>query len=88
MAKKIKCIKLGIEAEGLDFVPIPGELGQKILENVSEQAWQGWLEHQTMLINEYRLSLAEAKAREFLMQELEKYFFGEGSTQPEGFQSE
>lgn len=88
MANKVKCIKLGIEAEGLDFAPVPGELGQRILENVSNQAWQAWLQHQTILINEYRLSMADAKARQFLMGELEKYFFGEGSDQPEGYKAE
>jgi len=88
MANQVKCIKLGVEAEGLDFAPVPGELGQKLLENVSRQAWQDWLQHQTMLINEYRLSLADPKARQFLMEELDKYFFGEGSEQPEGFRQE
>ena len=88
MADQVKCIKLGIEAEGLDFAPVPGELGQKILENVSKQAWQDWLQHQTMLINEYRLSLADVKARKFLIEELDKYFFGGGSAQPEGFKQE
>lgn len=71
----MKCIKLGTEAEGLDFPPVPGELGQRILENVSRKAWDSWLEHQTMLINEYRLSLVDPKARQFLMEELEKFFF-------------
>ena len=82
MVNKVKCIKLGIEADGLGAAPVPGELGQRILENVSAQAWQGWLGHQTMLINEYRLSLAKAEARQFLMKELEKYFFGEGTDEP------
>jgi len=88
VAQQVKCIKLGIEAEGLDYAPLPGELGQRILENVSSQAWQGWLEHQTMLINEHRLSLAKPEARKFLMEELEKYFFGEGSDLPEGARPE
>lgn len=82
MTKKVKCIKLGEEADGLDFPPVPGELGQKILENVSAKAWQDWLQHQTMLINEYRLSLRDPKAREYLMKELENYFFGDGSEKP------
>ena len=78
MARTVKCIKLGTEAEGLDRAPYPGELGQRIYENVSKQAWQGWLQHQTRLINEYRLALADAKARKFLAEEMEKYFFGGG----------
>lgn len=82
MANKVKCIKLGVEADGLAAAPVPGELGQRILENVSNQAWQGWLQHQTMLINEYRLSMADAKARAYLLGELEKYFFGEGTDEP------
>lgn len=82
MANQVKCVKLGVEAEGMAFPPVPGELGQRILKNVSAQAWQGWLQHQTMLINEYRLSLREPKAREYLMKELENYFFGDGSEKP------
>jgi len=69
-------VKLGTDAEGLAKPPIPGPLGQRIFENVSKAAWQEWLAHQTRLINEYRLSLAEAKSRRFLTEELEKYFFG------------
>ena len=76
---------LGREAEGLDRVPYPGELGQRIYENVSKEAWQKWLGHQTMLINEYRLVPFEPKARKFLVGEMEKFFFGGGSKAPEGF---
>lgn len=78
MSRTIHCIKLGKEAEGLDRAPVPGELGKKLHEQVSKEAWAGWLAHQTRLINEYRLSLAEAEARKFLMGELDKYFFGGG----------
>jgi Fe-S cluster biosynthesis and repair protein YggX len=78
-------VKLGHEAEGLDRPPYPGELGQRIFENVSKEAWQQWLKHQTMLINEYRLVAFEPKARQFLASEMEKYFFGAGSKAPEGF---
>lgn len=85
MAHTVNCIKLGKEAEGLKRVPYPGELGKKIYENVSQEAWQMWLGHQTMLINENRLTPIEPKAREFLEVELEKFFFGEGSETPEGF---
>lgn len=85
MAAMVQCVKLGVEAEGLAFPPVPGELGQKIMQNVSAQAWQDWLLHQTMLINEYRLSLNDPKAKEYLMSELEKYFFGDGSEKPADF---
>jgi len=71
MARTVNCIKLGKEAEGLDFPPAPGELGKKIFENVSKQAWQDWLKHQTMLVNENRLSLADARARKYLMEQME-----------------
>ena len=82
MSRKVTCVKLNKEAEGLQFPPFPGELGKRIYENVSKQAWQRWLGHQTMLINEYRLSPMEPKAREFLEKEMEKFFFGEGSEAP------
>ena len=82
MARMVNCIVLGREAEGLDRPPYPGELGQRIFDNVSKQIWQRWLQHQTMLINEYRLTPIEPKARQFLETEMEKYFFGEGSEQP------
>ena len=76
---------LGIEAEGLDRPPYPGELGQRIFDSVSKEAWQRWVGHQTMLINEYRLTPIEPKAREFLEAEMEKFFFGEGSERPPDF---
>jgi Fe-S cluster biosynthesis and repair protein YggX len=78
-------VKLGREAEGLERPPYPGELGQRIFENVSKEAWQKWLGHQTTLINEYRLVAFEPKARKFLVGEMEKYFFGGGSEKPQGF---
>jgi len=78
-------VKLGREAEGLERPPYPGEIGQRIFENVSKEAWQKWLAHQTMLINEYRLVAFEPKARQFLVSEMEKYFFGSGSDKPQGF---
>jgi Fe-S cluster biosynthesis and repair protein YggX len=76
---------LGKEAEALSFQPIPGELGQRILKNISKQAWGLWLNHQTMLINEYRLNMLDSEARKFLAQEMEKFLFGEGSAKPEGY---
>ena len=77
MSRLVKCIKLGIEAEGLDFQPIPGDLGKKLMENVSKEAWQNWLKHQTMIINENRLNLADDSSRKYLRQQLEYYFFSD-----------
>lgn len=85
MSRTVQCVLLKQEAEGLDRPPYPGELGQRIYANVSKQAWAQWLKHQTMLINEYRLSPIEPKARQFLVAEMEKYFFGAGSSKPEQF---
>ena len=85
MARTVQCIKLGREAEGLDFPPYPGELGKRIYDNVSKQAWQDWLKHQTMLVNENRLNLADARARQYLARQMERYFFGEGAEQPAGY---
>lgn len=85
MARQVNCVLLRIEADGLDYVPYPGELGKRIYENVSKQAWQQWLARQTMLINEYRLSPIEPKARQFLATEMEKFFFGDGSAPPPDF---
>ena len=82
MTRMIHCSKLNEEAEGLDFIPYPGELGQKIFEAISKTAWQQWLNHQTMLINEYRLSMLEEKDQQFLEQEMKKFLFGEGSQKP------
>ena len=75
MSRTVNCVKLKKEAEGLDRAPYPGELGQKIFDNVSKEAWQQWLRHQTMLINEYRLSPVDPKARTFLEEQMEKFFF-------------
>jgi Fe-S cluster biosynthesis and repair protein YggX len=85
MARTITCVMLGEGAEGLDDAPYPGELGQRIYDNVSKEAWQRWLGHQTMLINEYRLTPIEPDARKFLEQEMEKFFFGGGSSRPQEF---
>ena len=82
MSRVVNCVKLNREAEGLDRVPYPGELGKRVFENVSKQAWQDWLKQQTMLINEYRLSPIEPKARAFLEEQMEKYFFGGGAETP------
>ena len=85
MARMVNCILLGQEAEGMDYMPYPGDLGQRIYEQVSKEAWQRWVAHQTMLLNEYRLTPIEPKARKFLESEMEKFFFGKGSDKPEGF---
>lgn len=85
MSRTIKCVMLGEEAEGLDYAPYPGELGQRIYGNVSKQAWQRWLDHQTMLINENRLTPIEPEARKYLETEMDKFFFGEGSAAPKEY---
>jgi len=85
MSRKVHCVKLDKEADGLNVVTYPGELGKRIYEQVSQEAWQMWLGHQTMLINEYRLTPIEPKAREFLEEEMEKFFFGGGSEKPKDF---
>jgi len=81
----VNCIKLGHEAEGLDFPPMPGELGKKLWENVSKEAWAQWIKQQTMLINENRLSLADPRARKYLQEQVEKHFFGDGADQAQGY---
>ena len=86
MARMVQCVLLKREAEGLDRPPYPGELGRRIYEQVSKEAWAQWLRHQTLLINEYRLTPIEPKARKFLESEMEKFFFGAGSDAPQGFQ--
>ncbi|MHB1299476.1 MAG: oxidative damage protection protein [Burkholderiales bacterium] len=85
MSRIVNCIKLGKSAEGLDFPPYPGELGKRIFEHVSKEAWGQWLKHQTMLINENRLSLADPKARKYLAEQMEKHFFGEGADVATGY---
>jgi len=86
MARSVHCVKLQREAEGLDAPPIPSEIGQRIYNEVSKEAWQAWLTHQTMLINEHRLAGFDPKARAFLMEQMLAYLFGKGQVeQPEGF---
>ncbi|MEX0706498.1 MAG: oxidative damage protection protein [Woeseia sp.] len=85
MSRTVQCVLLKKEAEGLEYLPYPGELGQRIYENVSKEAWQQWVAHQTMLINEYRLTPIEPEARKFLVAEMEKFFFGEGSSKPKEY---
>jgi len=85
MARTVYCLKLKKEAEGLDFPPYPGELGTKIWQNISKQAWQDWVQTQTRLVNENRLNLADARARKYLQQQMERYLFEDGSVEAQGF---
>ena len=77
MSRMVKCEKLGKEAEGLDMAPYPGELGQRIFEHISKEAWQQWMGQQTILINENRLNVINPEHRAFIEQEMEKFLFGE-----------
>ena len=85
MSRIVQCVVLGEPSEGLTYVPYPGELGRRIYETVSQRGWQRWVDRQTMLINEYRLTPIDPKARQFLVKEMEKFLFGEGSAPPDGF---
>ena len=86
MSRMVNCVKLGKAAEGLDRQPYPGDLGKRVFDNVSKQAWQGWIKHQTMLINEYRLSPIDPEHRKFLEKEMDKYFFSdEGAALPDDY---
>jgi len=85
MSRNVNCVKLKRDAEGLDRAPYPGDLGQRIFENVSKEAWQMWLKQQTMLINEYRLSPIDPKARTFLEQQMESFFCDDGADTPAEF---
>ena len=85
MERIIYCEYFKEDRAGLERPPYPGETGKKIYESISKEAWQLWLEHQTMLINENRLSLVDPEARRFLNEELQKFFFGEGSTKPKEY---
>lgn len=85
-ARKVFCVKFQKEMEGLEEVPFEGHLlGQKIFENVSKEAWKMWVEHMKMLMNEYRLNLGTTQAQEFLIEQMDKYFFGEGAALPPDF---
>jgi Fe-S cluster biosynthesis and repair protein YggX len=85
MARMVKCTKLGVEAEGLESPPFPGSKGQFIYDNVSQQAWQEWMNMQTMIINEQRLASFDPKAKKLLEQEREKFLFSGGFEMPEGY---
>ena len=85
MARMIYCVKLKKEAEGLDFPPYPGELGTKIWQNISKQAWQEWVQTQTRLVNENRLNLADARARKYLQQQMQRYLCEDGNVEAQGY---
>lgn len=85
MPRTIQCTYLKKEAEGLDFAPYPGELGKRIYNEISKEAWAGWVKHQTMLVNENRLNLADSRARQYLARQMERYLFGDGADQPTGY---
>ncbi|MES9963935.1 MAG: oxidative damage protection protein [Candidatus Sedimenticola sp. 20ELBAFRAG] len=88
MSRVVNCVKLNKEAEGLDRAPYPGELGQRVFDNVSKEAWQMWMQQQTMLINENRLTPMDPKSRQFLEEQMEKFFFGDDFQTAEGFTPE
>jgi Fe-S cluster biosynthesis and repair protein YggX len=85
MARTVQCVYLKREAEGLDYLVYPGELGKRIYDNVSKEAFEAWKKHQTMLVNENRLNLADARSRQYLARQMESFFFGGGVEQPAGF---
>ena len=88
MGAMVNCVKMKRELEGLDKPPYPGDLGQRVFENVSKECWAEWLKHQTMLLNEYRLSPIDPKARKFLEEQMDKFFFGDGGETPPEFKPE
>lgn len=85
MARTVNCSHLKKEAEGLDYAPYPGDLGKRIYASISKEAWQLWMRHQTMLVNENRLNLADQRARQYLARQMELFLFGEGVEQPAGY---
>jgi Fe-S cluster biosynthesis and repair protein YggX len=85
MTRMVQCAKLGKEAEGLERQPYPGELGKRIYDNISKEAWQMWLRQQTMMINEYRLTPIDPNHRKMLETEMVRFLFDEGGNEPEGF---
>lgn len=85
MTRTVHCIKLGKEAEGLQRIPYPGDIGKRIFEEVSQEAWNEWMGIQTMLVNENRLNLADARARQYIVRQMEQHFFGDGADQVVGY---
>jgi len=82
MARMVQCVKLGRELEGLDKPPFAGELGQRIYDSISKEAWQLWTQHMTMVVNEFRLSMASPDSQKILLEQMEQFFFGEGAALP------
>ncbi|NLY64182.1 MAG: oxidative damage protection protein [Alcaligenaceae bacterium] len=85
MARLVQCVKLKKEAEGLDYPPYPGELGTKIWQSISKEAWIAWTEIQTRIVNENRLNLADARARKYLQQQMESYLFEDANIEAQGY---
>lgn len=85
MSRTVQCLKLKIEAQGLEFPPYPGELGTRIWQSISQQAWKDWMDVQTRLVNENRLNLADARARKYLKEQMEKFLFEDGDIEAQGF---
>ncbi len=86
--RRVMCVKLQREGDGLDRQPFKNELGKRLYDNVSKEAWRMWIEHSKMLVNEYRLDLLSKEGMEFMFKECEKYFFGEGSALPKDFKAD
>jgi Fe-S cluster biosynthesis and repair protein YggX len=84
-AHTVMCVKFGKKMEGLDRVPWKGELGQKIYENVSKEAWKMWIEHSKMIMNEYRLNPLDPQSQKIMEEQMDQFFFGEGAKLPEGY---
>ena len=88
MARMVNCAKLGRELPGLNRPPFGGELGKRVFENISQQAWAMWQDQSTLLINHYGLNLRDPNAQKFLMEQMEQFFFGEGAKLPEDWTPE
>ena len=88
MSRTVHCVKLGKEAEGLDFPTWPGELGERIFEQISKEAWQDWLRQQTILINEYKLNPLDREHKKYLASQMEAYLFGDGIVLPDAWKSQ
>lgn len=85
MSRSVQCLKLKKESEGLEYPPYPGEMGTRIWQSISKEAWQDWLGVQTRLVNENRLNLADARARKYLKEQMEKYLFEDIDVEAQGF---
>ncbi len=83
--RMVKCVKFGREMPGLDRIPWKGEIGKRVYENVSKEAWKLWLEHSKMVMNEYRLNPLDPNSQKIMEEQLEQFFFGEGAKLPEGY---